>query len=453
LILKKGYPPQKTRMATEMNKESIESLVKTLKKDSDIYKLLTAIIEKQDEPDLDINGKRRVREEMKKLCGHTIRSLKALYRDPVPTYIEYLVTDEVKEWDINKYTIDPIYKDALSEYDIYVRPGYEQYPFIKILIDDKVLAYSIYRYIGELPFYVSVDKNKKIPTVDHISRNAYDNTRGNLRYCTAGSNSVNKCRVKNNKNRYHGMEGSSITEGGKVDMKVLIWCLMFDTYLKDKKEEFKEEDLKHISMTACKTKDTLEYFQDHAMIMDRFVDEMQRIPSIGIYDKETSRNDIPIIAIKTAGLELLCKIWKSYPRKNHPIYQFKVHHDHVGALYYDITRYERNGEFAHLNLIKAKPSTGMDIPERIMTPIEVLNKYEQEQDPLYLDDYHSRLGLVVDAGKIKKYEKEGRSIRARWSNRAVDYQSFLKKHGDEKMTNEMYYEVGQVDVEHGIKNL
>lgn len=440
-------------MTTDMNKESVEKLVKTLKKESDIFKLLTAIIEKQDEPDLDSNAKRRVREDMKKICGHTIRSLKALYRDPVQVYIEYLVTDEVKEWDVNKYNIDPVYKDVLSEYDIYVQPGYEQYPFIKILVDDKVLTYSIYRYIGEVPFYVSLNKNKKIATVDHISRDAYDNTRANLRYCTAGNNSVNKCRVKNNKNRYHGLEGSSITEGGKVDMKVLIWCLMFDTYLNDKKEEFKEEDLKHISMTACKTKDTLEYFKDHAMIMDRFVDEMLRIPSIGIYDKETSRSDIPIIAIKTAGLEQLCKIWKSYPRKDHPIYQLKVNHDYVGALYYDITRYERNGEFAHLNLIRAKPSSGMDIPERIMTPIEILNKYELEQDEVYLDDYHKRLGLTVDAGKIKKYERDGRNIRAKWIARHTGYTSFLEKYDKDKMTNHMYYEVGHVDVEQGMKNL
>ena len=206
-------------------------------------------------------------------------------------------------------------------------------------------------------------------------------------------------------------------------------------------------------MMACKTKDTLEYFKEHAMIMDRFVDEMMKLPTIGIYDKETTKCDIPIKAIKTAGLELLYNVWKNYPRKDHPIYKFKVHHDYVAALYYDITRYERNGEFAHLNLIKAKPSTCMDIPKRIMTPIEVLNKYEQEQDTMYLDDYHKRLGLTVDAGKIKYYEKDGRNIRAKWVARDIGYTSFLEKYDKDTLTHHMYYEVGHVDVEQGMKNL
>jgi len=437
-----------------MDKTQVERVLATLKADTDVFKVISSIVNKTDAPNLDTRAKQRVTKQLKELCGHTTTSLKALYRDPIPnlTYL-YILEQEYKIANHDDYKFDPIFQEFLMEYDMYVTDDHKQYPFFKILVDDKVLAYRVYRYIGQLPFYIRLTATKKLPTVDHITRNAFDNRLEGMRYCRFQDNNVNKCRLKGASNKYHGMHANFnyITDrGSAIDAKVLIWCILFDSYLSDKSLDFNESALKHITLSeeSCKAKENIETFKHHAMLMDAFVDEMLRLPNVGVYDKDSTALDIPMKHIENSGLTLLVDVWNSYPSKKTPLYTLTVKHAHVGALYYDITRYLKNGEFAHLNFIKRKPSQGLVVPDSILSPVDVLNMFEEEQDATYLDDYHKKIGLNVEPGKIKRYVKDGRDIRVVWMDRDPDYKSFLVKAEDGgRLTNRMYYEVENTNSE------
>ena len=410
-----------------MDKEQLEQFVLTLPTSYDLFKVIHAVVNKTEDPDLDSVAKKRVTNDLKRLCGHTTRSLKALYREPAPVFVEYLVTAEPSIiLDHNPYKFDDIFSKYLNQYDLYFTDDQKRYPFIKILIEDKILQYSFFRFIGQLPFYLKVSSDMCLPSVDHVYKDPFDNRRCSMRYCTRQSNNANKCRVKGTHNRLHGMEGSNFTEAGDIDMQVIIWCNMFDIYLRAKTLPFKECDVKHIDLEgSCKAKEFLNGFKKHAMLMDQFVDEMLRMSTDTVYTKSTTANDIPVASIKDQGLNLLADIWDKYMPKDIPIYQRRFDHDYVGALYYDITRFIRYGEFAHLNFIKRKPASVLEIPTHILDPVDILNMFEQEQDPTHLDDYHKRLGFDVEPGKIKKYVKEGRNIRSVWADRDPHYKSIL----------------------------
>ena len=120
--------------------------------------------------------------------------------DTMPTYNVNL--EDLVELTPDTLIIPPEYTAFLKPYAIYTTKQQisdnKIYPFILIHIQDtdQYIRYDIYRYIAQLPWFVKVDDEHRLPTVDHISRNSQDNTLTNMRYCTMMQNAQNNVTLE-----------------------------------------------------------------------------------------------------------------------------------------------------------------------------------------------------------------------------------------------------------------
>jgi hypothetical protein len=307
--------------------------------------------------------------------------------------------DTVTPANLSKYKFDTDILHILTEYDIYTDSN-EQYPFLLVHIPlyNKYLKYPVYRYIAQLPFYVRVSHEYRLPTVDHINRDIMNNQRNALRYCDHCQNHMNQCtKTRNTITQYHGVLANGRTSMPKINRDIAyvakvwsiasFWCrVLAECYTTIKQDATDRHQLQYLTATACKS---IEVFGDKATFVDKFVCDVIKLCTTTTFDY----NDINSVS------QVPCKEYEHYItlsaliKSAHPVSKlrksFKLHH--VAALVNDITRYVVYKDFAHTNFLTVPqpPHTVADavtIPKR---PEEVLNTFEYLNDQDYMDEYYA----------------------------------------------------------------
>jgi hypothetical protein len=103
------------------------------------------------------------------------------------------------------------------------------------------------------------------------------------------------------------------------------------------------------------------------------------------YNKYTKVEDIP--TQEYIHDKLLCNIIESYKIENlnETIYRITFKNDYIAALAFDIYKYTKHGQYAHLNFIRSVPYKPIEsLKKPILTPVEILNMYEKELDHDYM---------------------------------------------------------------------
>lgn len=291
-----------------------------------------------------------------------------------------------------------IFQDIIKPYTICQKTKGCQYPSFIIYTPgakSPYFLYNIYRYFAQLPAFASLSHTKKLPTVDHINRNKLDSRLENLRYCTAKQNTANSCKL--NTNKYHG-----ITKGNQLSIKdiigkekIVVWTSIFDHFL-EKHPNYKtdHQHLIYIDIhDACpNTIDHLHEFKDKIYIMDLFIDGFLKLKDSEYqYSKETKISDIPIEEYQHIPF---LKMIVSNINHHHKVYKIAFKHDYIAALAFDIDRYSKYGEFAHMNFIKSKQRiTHIRLNNTILSPIDILNLFEKEYDQKFLAENAVKQGL------------------------------------------------------------
>lgn len=427
-----------------VTKDDIDKVLNILDHSSEEYNILLKI---KNNIDYDCTNTKTMNNKLKKLFNDdkaTLLRLKDLFKVINPITTQDIIIDfkETFKIDINEYIIEPEFIDIIRKYDVYISSGYEDYPFILIELYPykKYIRYNIYRYIVQLPYYIKLSETKYLPTVDHINRNSRHNMLNNMRYCTREQNNKNRCLKNRSESKYHGIKSDgSISISCKdenLQLKVIIWSIMFDEYLVNKIYP-NQENYKYISLIDGCKKQYYDEFKHHAYIIDKFVEEMILFcnTSSSIYNKTFTKFDI--LKEDHDYKEVMQDIISSYKNTN-KIYKTKLKHDYILAIIYDIIKYIEYGEYAHLNIIKRPITSTIKMPEIIKDPIEILNEYEQEQDNDYLNKIHENQYNIQEINKVKKYEYNNGNIIAKFIDRTVDYKSILNESSD-KLTSFSYY--------------
>lgn len=333
--------------------------------------------------------------------------------------------DELLECNFSKFQYDEKFDIFIKGLKVYADSGHEGYPYILIEISPykKYEKYSLYRYFAQLPNFVSLSANAKLPTVDHISRVPSDSRLENLRYCTQVQNANNKCRVNNTSAKYHGMgkDGFIGIACSNENLKVhtMVWCSILDAYL-SKHTVLPKQSYNHLSFTSCRAKYFDEY-KHHACFMDDFVSEMLKFDMYHAYTKEMDKEDI-----MCPEHPFLKEIYNAFP-SNEKVYKTRMTHDYVIGLLYDIIKYKENGSFAHMNLIKpAQVVTTVSVPH-IYSPVEILNMFEQERDQEVLNKYYNNMMITTEDNKIRRYSQVNGRIISEFTDRDISYTSILNE--------------------------
>ncbi|MBD1217865.1 MAG: hypothetical protein H9536_11200 [Aphanizomenon flos-aquae Clear-A1] len=335
----------------------------------------------------------------------------------------YLVNKtDIQTVNLKEFKFDKDIKSIIEEYTpLYVQKPKEpnnsdkykegSYPFFVIHIPayDKYLQYNVYRYVAQLPYYVRLTSDYRLPVIDHIYRDPKDNRRNKMRFCTHWQNLMNQCSTGTTP--YHGVnDRGSITmpktgknqENSEKVWHVALYCCNLLAASYDILPETEQTKYKYLSTTSCKP---ISIFGNKASYIDTFINETVKLckTTKHNYNTFTKASDVPDTEFKK--LPTLQQLKQATPPDTPIKKTFKAYH--VGALVNDITRYVAHGEYCHTNFFKAaKPTTTV---QQIFTnkptyrPEEILNFYETHCSQESLDKYCKRMGLPQEVQGKKKW--------------------------------------------------
>jgi len=375
----------------------------------------------------------------------TIRTIQSLYKNsPAVNTYDDTTSPYIKDFsklikvDLDDYKLDAKMKSILKDYDIYIEDD-NKYPFMLIHIEpiDTYIAYNIYRFIGQLPWYVRLDDDYKLPTIDHINRDYTDNRCCNLRYCTILQNCMNKCRVKDNMAMYHNVSISDSlsikpTSPFELDLlnKLRFWFTLASTYqVPSNYRQIYEED--HFDPRACKAslfpEDLKAFVNDVITELKRYIIDDRRMtyPTAPVTVNPASYVDVPCEA------RVLAKTLKA-AGGSFKVASF-IRPNHFGALAVDVFKLYTRGSFAHMNVLNAPVPqvTLSSVTQSLMTPDECLNAYECHHKNDYIEVpegstivYEKKGGLICASYKMRPHIKI-KSINLEFLDQSVDQRSYI----------------------------
>jgi hypothetical protein len=303
--------------------------------------------------------------------------IQRLFKTPLivtPTIFDYRVNlSELIPESLSDLMIDEKFKDILCNMDIYITntEKAKHYPFMLIEVQrsalnyacsevgpDSYLRYDLYRYLVGLPFYITLDDNRKLPTVDHINRDPRDDRLSNLRYCSNFQNQWNACNPTS-------IGFHNVTKFGAMNIYndplciveiIRLWVMLLNTAYEDAELREFECGVDFLNPKGCKS-GLIKQFEDMFPVFNRFVFEMIEfiIPSFTTHGyKEDEKHMITKTKIKDmVSLDaLMCKtMFDKYPSEEIKVQQ-NCSRPHLSALGVDIFKFLTHGSFAHLNFLK-----------------------------------------------------------------------------------------------------
>lgn len=342
-----------------------------------------------------------------------------------------------------------IFSDIIRNYNIYIDDE-SPYPSFAIYSteNNRYHWYNIYKYFAQLPINASLSFDRKLPTVDHINRNKFDSRLSNLRYCTTQQNAFNRCNSYG-KNKYHGVQDRLIAIrdcSTTIEYKIVSWAYMFDSFIfhnPDFKTDYNNDfEFIDIHEECCSfVKQHVHEFQDKINIMNLFIYEFFKIINSNVlYSKETRIEDIHSSEYKYTTL--LTHIVTSF--KHHSsgksVFKTTFKHDYIAALAYDIYNYVNHGQYAHMNFLRSPPKTSNIVlkADEILSPVEVLNRFEKEMDYEFIqktrkrNDCYKHYSLREDGIILEQYVCKEHVLTG-------DYTSCLTCLDDNNIHNKCFY--------------
>lgn len=272
--------------------------------------------------------------------------------------------------------------DQLRGYKLYRDD--KSYIFVLIRYDNRYFPYYIHRYIAGLTHTTHIRENRRLPTVDHINRDASDNRRCNLRWCTRSQNNFNQIDRKpkrfkgvgKNNSFYICTDYKHLCDKAKLWMNILFCVPSFgDNYATDQADltylSLRVQDLRpHVNVTMLDdfTRDILRVLQK-TNINYRWSEHL--IYKWDMPDEDY--DDLPCLRQLRSQMPMSIKKRNSLPGEYGEI---------LAALHHDVCKYSFDKVFALMNFISVTPPFTCESCDfdRSLSVIDVLNLFANEMD-------------------------------------------------------------------------
>jgi hypothetical protein len=360
--------------------------------------------------------KQALNKALKDALGATLRDVVQAFRPlEISKPLETILNARLED-----YKLDPDLSRALVDLDVF-KTSVKTFVLVEIPSVSSVITiqYELSRIAAGLPFYDWIADGYRLPSVDHVNRDASDLRRDQLRYCTLLQACRNRCsgarvnKTLRSSSLYHNVSANGQINVPTDDDRVAIWFSMYAHVYKELKQA-EVEALEPQWLTGnCRPREELDGFLVHRL--DGFVGELLTALSRRQVSQRLGLElfKFALDPADFAGLPLLEEVYTLAPdvfrvRKTFP--------PALAAVAADVIKLSLYGEFAHLNFLRSpSPSkTVADVAKTCdktpWTPCDILNRFEALLDDAALRKWNSKHG--IDIHKKRRYTIVDRRISA-----------------------------------------
>jgi hypothetical protein len=298
-----------------------------------------------------------------------------------------LIIGEIEQVSLIKYNVDKTL--SFKKWGIYIeKDDPKPYPFMIVENPDGTKhKYDMYRYIAHLPNFTRLTNEYKLPTVDHINRNIYDNQARTFRYCTFTQNAWNKCNLGTS--CIHGVAKSGngkkwvVTLLGNGVLQICqTWFTLFATYPPITTNITTNKNM--FSNNACQSR-LISTIPDIALVNEFIIEVFDLIQTSNIENELYEITERTTMIDKTtipkshyASRRLMSQLYNAAPDKFKVTASYDV--EYIPALIVDLYKLRINGEYTHTNMLAVPPpkNTVADyLVKKKESPCDILNKFEK----------------------------------------------------------------------------